>query len=292
MSYAERAIVDLLPKTEYSQTNLLAVTNVPSSTFYSHQAPKVPTQYDLQDELIIEKLEEVVNAHEFNNSFGIKRLVQYLRDEFDLHVGEHRVHRLMKKINYKSVITQSYKSNRGRPIVLRDNLLKNIEISRPLQVLSTDVTYLVMPNKRRLYKATVVDWFTGDIVGSVVGFNITSDLTKRALKDAMNNISNELNDLPEPIILHSDNGSHFVSEDYEQLVESYGLVHSFSRPGNPEENTIIENYHSFFKMEFFNPRKQTWSVNQIIAGAARYDTWWNTIRLSTKTRPQSIPEVA
>ena len=97
MSYAERAIVDLLPKTEYSQTKQLAVTNVPSSTFYSHQAPKVPTQHDLQNELIIEKLEEAVDAHEFNNSFGIKRLVQYLRDEFDFHVCKHRLHRLMKK---------------------------------------------------------------------------------------------------------------------------------------------------------------------------------------------------
>ena len=99
--------------------------------------------------------------------------------------------------------------------MLRDDLLKSLEISHPLQVLSTDVTYLVMPNKRRLYKATVVDWFTGDIVGSAVGFNITSDLTKWVLKDAMTNISNELNGLPDPIILHSNNGSHFVSENYD-----------------------------------------------------------------------------
>lgn len=273
MSFAERAVVELLPKTEYSQTKMLAVTNVLSSTFYSHRAPKKPTQHDLQDELILEKLYEAVHANEFNNSFGIKRLVEYLREEFDLHVGDHRLHRLMKRINYKSIITQSYKSNRGRPVVLHDNVLKNTEVTRPLQVLSTDVTYLVMPNKRRLFKATVVDWFTGDIVGSVVGFKMTSNLTKRALQDAMHNISDELNGLPEPIILHSDNGSHFVSEDYERLVESYGLVHSFSRPGNPEENTIIENYHSFFKTEFFNPRRQTWSVSQIIAGAVRYDNW-------------------
>ncbi|WP_311133586.1 IS3 family transposase, partial [Weissella paramesenteroides] len=106
-------------------------------------------------------MQEIVDAHEFNNSYGIKRMVQELADQYDIHTGEHRVHRLMQKIEYKSVITQSYKGNRGRPVVERDNLVKDIIIERPYQVLTTDVTYLVMPDKQKLYKASVLDWFTG-----------------------------------------------------------------------------------------------------------------------------------
>lgn len=80
MSLAERAVVDMSENAKYSQTKLLAVMNVPSSTFYSHKDPKSPTEHDLQDALIIEKIQEIVDAHEFNNSYGIKRMVQELAD--------------------------------------------------------------------------------------------------------------------------------------------------------------------------------------------------------------------
>ena len=76
MSLAERAVVDMSENAKYSQTKLLAVMNVPSSTFYSHKAPKWPTEHGLQDALIIEKIQESGDAHEFNNSYGIKRMVQ------------------------------------------------------------------------------------------------------------------------------------------------------------------------------------------------------------------------
>lgn len=62
---------------KYSQTKLLAVMNVPSSTFYSHKAPKTPTQHDLHDAVIIEKIQEIVDANEFNNSYGIKRAMVF-----------------------------------------------------------------------------------------------------------------------------------------------------------------------------------------------------------------------
>ncbi len=55
MSLAERAVVDMSENAKYSQTKLLAVMNVPSSTSYSHKAPKSPTEHDLQDALIIKK---------------------------------------------------------------------------------------------------------------------------------------------------------------------------------------------------------------------------------------------
>lgn len=95
---------------------------------------------------------------------------------------------MIQKIEYKSVITQSYKGNRGRLVVERDNLVKDIVIERPYQVLTTDVTYLVMPDKQEFYKASVLDWFTGDVIGAVVVYDMTSDLTKRALQTAMRKI--------------------------------------------------------------------------------------------------------
>ena len=111
MSSAEHAVVVMSENAKYSQTKLLAVMNVPSSTFYSHKAPKILTQHDLHDAVIIEKIQEIVDSNEFNNSYGIKRMVQQLADQYDIHTGEHRVHRLMQKIKYKSVITRFSNQN-------------------------------------------------------------------------------------------------------------------------------------------------------------------------------------
>lgn len=67
-----------------------------------------------------------------------------------------------------------------------------------------------MPDKQKLYKASVLDWFTGDVIGAVVGYDMTSDLTKRALQTAMRQIPKSILNAETSIILHSDNGSHFI----------------------------------------------------------------------------------
>ena len=51
------------------------------------------------------------------------------------------------------------------------------------------------------------------------------------------------------IILHSDLGSQYTSQAFEDCLGSKGILHSFSRKGNPYDNACTESFHSVLKKE-------------------------------------------
>ena len=51
------------------------------------------------------------------------------------------------------------------------------------------------------------------------------------------------------IVLHSDLGSQYTSEEFEKYLQDQGMLHSFSRKGNPYDNACIESFHSVLKKE-------------------------------------------
>ena len=53
----------------------------------------------------------------------------------------------------------------------------------------------------------------------------------------------------EGIVLHRDLGSRFTSQVFENHLASRGILHSFSRKGNPYDNACIESFHSVLKKE-------------------------------------------
>ena len=66
----------------------------------------------------------------------------------------------------------------------------------------------------------------------------------QAIKNACLNVKDT-----KGIILHSDLGSQYTSQMFEDYLSKRGLVHSFSRKGNPYDNACIESFHSVLKKE-------------------------------------------
>ena len=58
----------------------------------------------------------------------------------------------------------------------------------------------------------------------------------------------ELRDTKE-ILLHSDLGSQYTSQAFEDCLSSKGILHSFSRKGNPYDNACMESFHFVLKKE-------------------------------------------
>lgn len=42
------------------------------------------------------------------------------------------------------------------------------------------------------------------------------------------------------MVLHSDHGSIYASKNYNDLLETYGIIHSMSRAGTPTDNAAID----------------------------------------------------
>ena len=51
------------------------------------------------------------------------------------------------------------------------------------------------------------------------------------------------------ILIHSDLGSQYTSAAFEKFLTDRGMVHSFSRKGNPYDNACMESFHSVLKKE-------------------------------------------
>ncbi len=73
---------------------------------------------------------------------------------------------------------------------------------------------------------------------------MTAELSVKAVENACLNVSDT-----EGIILHSDLGSQYTSQAFEGYLSSKGILHSFSRKGNPYDNACIGSFHSVLKKE-------------------------------------------
>ena len=73
-----------------------------------------------------------------------------------------------------------------------------------------------------------MDLFDLKIVGWSYGLNMTDDLVIDAFKKAL--INRGLN---EDGIFHSDRGSQYTSNDYEELLNTLKIKHSYSKKGYP-----------------------------------------------------------
>lgn len=73
---------------------------------------------------------------------------------------------------------------------------------------------------------------------------MTAELAVEAVKNACLNVRDT-----QGIILHSVLGSQYTSQAFESYLGSRGMIHSFSRKGNPYDNACIEAFHSVLKKE-------------------------------------------
>jgi transposase len=153
----------------------------------------------------------------------------------------------MKGLNIKSIVVKKYQysKNQGKVPDDKENILnRNFEADTVYKKLVTDITYIHVANEGWTYLASVMDLYDRKIIGWSYGRNITAELATQAVKNACLNIPET-----QGIILHSDLGSQYTSNEFESYLTTKGMKHSFSRKGNPYDNACIESFHSVLKKE-------------------------------------------
>ena len=104
-----------------------------------------------------------------------------------------------------------------------------------------DFTYLWF-ERRWHYLAVVLDLKTRRVVGWRLGTRHTSELTHEALLDA-------LSKHPAPAILHSDQGSEYLSYKHQELCDKMEIQLSASNRSSPWQNGFMERWFGGFKRE-------------------------------------------
>ena len=112
------------------------------------------------------------------------------------------------------------------------------------------------------------------IVGWSYGLNMTDDLVIDAFKKAL--INRGLN---EDGIFHSDRGSQYTSNDYEELLNTLKIKHSYSKKGYPYDNASMESFNAILKKEEVNVNNYETFEEAKLAIFEFIESWYNNIRI-------------
>lgn len=154
-----------------------------------------------------------------------------------------------------------------------DNLLeRNFKTNKPNAVWVGDITY-IRTNEGWLYLATVIDLFSRKIIGYKMSNRMTKDLVISALSMAL-----KARNYPTGVIVHSDRGSQYASNEYKAMLTKHGLLGSMSKKGDCWDNAVAESFFATLKKEYVY---QTIFKTRTDAQLGIFDyieTWYNRIR--------------
>jgi transposase InsO family protein len=136
-------------------------------------------------------------------------------------------------------------SNHHLPVA--DNLLdRQFNPSEANEVWVADITY-IPTDEGFLYLAAVEDLYSRRIVGWSMDDHMESRLVVDALAMAI-----QWRLPKEPLLTHSDRGSQYASEHYQQLLGQHGITCSMSRRANCWDNAPMESFFASLKKELIH----------------------------------------
>jgi len=167
-------------------------------------------------------------------------------------VNHKRIERLMKEAGVRSKIAKKFKattdSKHNLPVAA--NLLNRaFTAEKPNQKMVSDITYL-WTDEGWLYIAAVMDLYGQKVVGLSMGDRMTKNLVTNALMSAWLHGGRRRG-----VLIHSDRGSQYCSNDYQTLLKRYGFTCSMSRKGNCWDNAPMETFWGKMKFEWLYGRR-------------------------------------
>ncbi len=161
-------------------------------------------------------------------------------------LSRYRASKLMKAMNLVScqIPRHQYRKANKEHINIPNHLERQFAVVQPNQVWVGDVTYVWVGN-RWMYLAVVVDLFARKPIGWAMSLSPDSKLTGKALKMAY-----ESRGKPKGVMFHSDQGSHYTSRYYRQLIWRFQMKQSLSRRGNCWDNSPMERFFRSLKTEW------------------------------------------
>jgi len=231
---------------QYGLKELCEALEVAPSAYHASRTRK-PSARALKDEIL---KTEILEIHDrAKGRYGHRPVYGHLRDR----CGRDRTLRLMRSLEiagkqvrrYRPQGTESSHDYGYSPNRLKENGLP----SRCDEVWVADTTYLKI-TCGWMYLATVMDLYSRRIVGwSVSGKNDTR-LVSQALENAHRTRGTE----KAGTIHHSDRGSTYASDSYQELLSRLKLRPSMSARGNCYDNAAMESFYGRFKTSTIQDR--------------------------------------
>jgi putative transposase len=168
------------------------------------------------------------------------------------------VARLMNKAGLRAQV--GYRRRPGKhgtkpSVVIANQLNQKFDVAAPDQVWVTDITY-IRTHEGWLYLAVVIDLYARRVVGWSMKSRMQTDIVLDALLMAVWRRKPTAR-----VIIHSDQGSQFTSQEWQSFLNAHNLDASMSRRGNCYDNAVAESFFHLLKTERI--RRKTYKTREL-----------------------------
>ena len=231
-------------RSEFTMKKMCQMLKISTSGFY-HWLNRDPSSRALQNDRLKQRILELYTEH--NGMAGSPMITADLHDDPDFFdVSENRVARLMRKMDLKCKTIKKYvvttDSKHNEPVA--PNLLnREFDVKMPNTVWVSDITYLKV-GRKWYYLTVFIDLFSRSIVGWDLSGSLERHSVIRALKKAI------MRRRPgKGLMIHSDRGVQYVSQDFRKTLKTHGFIQSMSRKGNCWDNAVAESFFHTLKTQ-------------------------------------------
>ena len=196
---------------------------------------------------------------------------QYLRTPFYgsrklsvlLGVSRKRVQRLMRVMGIAAIYPQRRTTWPAAGHQIYPYLLRNVAITRPNQVWSSDITYVPLRHGF-LYLVAVMDWYSRYVLSWRLSNTLAGSFCLEALDEALARST--------PEIFNSDQGSQFTATAFTARLESRAVAISMDGRGRAIDNVFIERLWRSVKYEevYLKDYLDGWEAEASLAAYFRF----------------------
>lgn len=249
---------------------MLKLLGVSRSGFlaFLHRKPSASQQ---RKDMIKDKILQIYNDSKQN--YGAPKIARELQKSGE-RISERTVGVYMKEMGIKAQWVKSWTTTTRDSDFsneLHNILDEQFNPDRPNAVWCTDITY-IWTFDGFVYLTSIMDLYARKIIAWTLSTNMEVSCVINTINKAKERRSTD-----QPLILHSDRGSQYVSKAYREVTERMQL--SYSHKGYPYDNACIESFHSLIKREWLN-RFKIRDYNQAYRLVFEYiETFYNTVRI-------------
>ena len=220
---------------------------------------------DSRDHLLLQLIDEEYTRHPF---YGTRRMCVFLRKNGH-RVNRKRVQRLMRILGLEGVAPGPNTSKAHPQHKIYPYLLRGLDIVRPNQVWSTDITYIRLP-QGFVYLVAVIDWYSRRVLSWRLSNSMDASFCVDCLQEAITHFG-------KPDIFNSDQGSQFTSDAFTGVLIENRITISMDGRGRALDNIFVERLWRTVKYEDVYLQKYD-GLPSLLLGLTKYFAFYNNER--------------
>ena len=231
-----------------SVSELCLLSGVSRSGYYAWvKAAPIREKQELQDRQDFDLILSAYKQRGYSKGArGIYMALQHMKPPVTMNLK--KIRRLMEKYNLVCPIRRPNPYRQMAKALKTCNVAENLlnrefESYGPRMVLLTDITYLRY-NETFAYLSTILDAFTKEILSYVLSDSLEVDFVLETVNQLIENHGISLH---AETIVHSDQGPHYTSYKFIEIIYNKGLRQSMSRRGNCWDNAPQESFFGHMK---------------------------------------------